>query len=336
MKIKGLTRRGKIYWLRRSIEGKLVSVSLGTKSLEEAVNKITAAERNMRDEDRADRESASTSEAAIADFLAFKKNRDLSRSRLDQLDFTITRAMEEMECDTPAQATARKVNDWLSQYSNLSTRKVMLDALQVFFAWLKDKGRITVNPCASVEIPPNRPRPVRKRFLTPEQVETVLSTDCDAGLKFALFAMLHAGLRYGEVCAARPEWFDLHRGILHVTESPNWRIKNSKLRSIPLTARFREFLGTYGLRSPFMLRPEKAPGKSLYRVTMLKPFQAHMKACGAVCTYHDLRRTFASLHVSAGTPIFIVAKWLGDTIKVTEMHYAHLHHSGDDIENAWR
>ena len=42
-------------------------------------------------------------------------------------------------------------------------------------------------------------------------------------------------------------------------------------------------------------------------------------------TYHDLRRTFASLHVQGGTPLMEVQKMLGhSSIVVTESHYAYL------------
>ena len=52
-------------------------------------------------------------------------------------------------------------------------------------------------------------------------------------------------------------------------------------------------------------------------------------------TFHDLRRTFASLHVSAGTSIYKVAKWLGDEVRVVEESYGHLIPQDLEINKAW-
>lgn len=312
--------------------------SLETRDRAKAVAKIEAKEAEMWLERTQEKKETppNSAEQCIADFIAHKRHRGTKKSTLDQQGWMFARALKDMGCKTPAEATAAKVQRWADSYSNITTRQVNFFALRGFFRWLLKEGRIPSNPCESIEMGRKKVKPVRRRFLTPEMAETVLSTPCGEDLKFALFCMLHAGLRYGEVCAARPEWFDLRTGLLHVTREAGWSTKDSDDRTIPLTARFREFLAGYGLRSPWMLRPESKPGKSLYRVNMLKTYHKHMRACGARCTYHDLRRTFASLHVSAGTPIYVVAKWLGDSIKVTEEHYAHLHHAGDDIERAWR
>lgn len=52
-------------------------------------------------------------------------------------------------------------------------------------------------------------------------------------------------------------------------------------------------------------------------------------------TFHDLRRTFASLLVSQGVSIYKVAKWLGDTVDVAEDTYGHLIPQDDEINAAW-
>ena len=52
-------------------------------------------------------------------------------------------------------------------------------------------------------------------------------------------------------------------------------------------------------------------------------------------TFHDLRRTFASLHVSRGTSIYKVARWLGDRVDVVEDHYGHLIPNDSEINSVW-
>jgi len=60
-----------------------------------------------------------------------------------------------------------------------------------------------------------------------------------------------------------------------------------------------------------------------------------VKRCGLAITFHDLRRTFASLHVSRGTSIYKVAKWLRDTVEVVEDTYGHLIPQDAQIDAAW-
>jgi hypothetical protein len=50
------------------------------------------------------------------------------------------------------------------------------------------------------------------------------------------------------------------------------------------------------------------------------------------CTFHDLRRTFASLKVSPEVSIYKVAKWAGHRVEVCEGHYGHLIPCDDEIE----
>lgn len=334
--MKGVALRGNIYWYRGVVKGVVVQESLGTRDEAVAITKAKEVIRRARmdaiNNPPPDDDSAAT---AIADFVASRKALGLRPLRLVHLRDKFAKAFRVMNCSTPAAVTQAHVKRWMEGYKNFNTRKVNFHDLSRIFRWLIEQKRLESNPCDGLELPLIIPRPVRRRFLTPEQAERVMTTPCAPDLRFALFCMLHAGLRYGEVCAARPDWFDLNAGILHIAGDKTWRTKTGADRSVPLTRRFVEFLATYGQRSPYMLRPEKKTGSYVYRVDLRKAFAAHLKACGVVCTYHDLRRTFASLHVSAGTPIYIVAKWLGDTINVTEMHYAHLHHSGDDIERAW-
>ena len=49
-------------------------------------------------------------------------------------------------------------------------------------------------------------------------------------------------------------------------------------------------------------------------------------------TFHDARRTFASLLVSSGVSLYKVARWLGDGVRVVEKHYGHLQPDNGDIE----
>ena len=64
-----------------------------------------------------------------------------------------------------------------------------------------------------------------------------------------------------------------------------------------------------GIGGGFVFRPQVVPGKSKYRADFQKSFNALLERCGlGEFTFHDLRRTFASLLVSRGVSIYKVSK----------------------------
>jgi integrase len=333
--MKNVVQRRGIYWFRGRINGILVQQSLGTRDEVEAIK----AARSLLLDMPQPGEVEAPYQAAMEAYLSFKKTEcHNARTFLRHQRLIIGNLARDNGWQSVRDATRADIERWLAGMGNPRSRIEYLKVLTVFFKWLVAKKKLGANPCDGIDRPRRIPKSVRRRFLTPEESERVLSTPCGDDLKFALFAMLHAGLRIGEVCAARPSWFDLDAGLLHLAADDGWKAKDGENRTIPLTARFIEFLREYGLREPYMLRPSKKQGKGFYRVFIRREFDAHMKACNVTgVTFHDLRRTFASLHVSAGTSVYIVAQWCGDAVDIIQRHYGHLHHANrGDIERAWK
>ena len=69
-----------------------------------------------------------------------------------------------------------------------------------------------------------------------------------------------------------------------------------------------------------------------YRFDFIKRFERLIREQGIVCSYHDLRRTFASLKVSAGVSLLKVSSWCGHRTSVCEESYAHLIPMDDQID----
>ena len=61
-------------------------------------------------------------------------------------------------------------------------------------------------------------------------------------LKFILYCGFHAGLRKLAIIEARPFWFDLDAGLLHLRKTPTIRFKDREERTVPLTQEFKTFL----------------------------------------------------------------------------------------------
>jgi len=92
----------------------------------------------------------------------------------------------------------------------------------------------------------------------------------------------------------------------------------------------------YGLRSPFMLAPAVKHGRYRYRFDFRKGFDALVRRCDLRdVTFHDLRRTFASLLVSRGVSLYKVAKWLGDELDTVQAYYGHLIPQDAEINASW-
>jgi integrase len=176
----------------------------------------------------------------------------------------------------------------------------------------------------------------RQNFCTYELRDKLITDAPSDELRFILFCGFHAGLRFQEIVEARPFWFDLAAGLLHLRKTATMNFKDREERTVPITQQFRAFLKTYGMHDPFMLRPEVKRGKSLYRYDFRRPFTLYMKTQGCPwVTPHIMRHTFASLLVSAGESIYKVAVWLGDDVTTVQRHYGHLTPDDHGIEKAF-
>ena len=155
-------------------------------------------------------------------------------------------------------------------------------------------------------------------------------------MAFICYCGLHAGLRKEEIIEARPDWFDLRAKLLHVQNTDTFTVKDRDNRTIPLTDEFVDWLQAWPMPGPYCLAPHARKGKHRYRWDFRKQWEGLMEDSGLPSfTFHDLRRTFASLHVSAGTSIYKVAKWLGDEVRVVEESYGHLIPQDLEINKAW-
>ncbi len=217
-----------------------------------------------------------------------------------------------------------------------STVAAYLFSIRKYYDWLIIHQIVSgKNPVIGVTLPRHR-KPFRRVFVSRDTACRLITECTDAELKYILFCGFHSGLRFGEVVASRPEWFSLPDALLHVTRCEDWDTKDHEDRTIPLTDAFLAFLRVYGLPSPYMLYPEKrVGGRHRYRYDFKRKFYNYLRRKNVRMTFHDCRRTFASLHASAGTSIYKIAKWLGDDVGVVQRHYGHLEPRDTEINRAF-
>jgi integrase len=343
--VKGIYRRGKIYWFAKMVAGKRNFVSLETEDLAEAVRRA----QDLRDNPVL--ESGDLVVHAVDRYVKFcVLSGEWTMATERSKGYVLKKWAEKMGRVTPRQIRTEMVRAWHAErlksvveataYGNLMT-------LQGFFHWAKDTERL----CSSNPVKPLTDRKATTRIRCPEaaarrdycthELRDRLIEECEReDLKFVLYCGFHAGLRFAEIVEARRFWFDLDAGLLHLRKHEGIRFKDREERTVPLTAGFKAYLKEREWPDDpqgYMLHPEiEGRRKNIYRWDFGLPFRNYMaqQQCEWV-TPHIMRHTFASLLASAGVSIFKVAQWMGDEVRVVERHYAKLIPNDSEIDRAF-
>ena len=331
-KIKGLYQRGRTFWFAHQEEGRRIFVSLKTNDYVLAVKRAAQIIK---------RPNLNPTEGLAADidtFLAYQlAHHNFSAASADSKGAILRKFARSIGWLDTASITTQEVQRFYDEQReevSESSAQTYVMALRSFFGWAVQRALTHDNPAAEVRMGRVISVP-RRRFCTFEQRDQIIAGAPSPELKFIFYCGFHAGLRKNEIIQARPDWFDLDQGLLHVRKTPTFEPKDKEERTVPLTKEFREFLTEYGLRSPFMLRPDVEQGKSLYRYDFDRPYFRYLEPLGfRWVTPHIMRHTFGSLLASRGCSIYKIAIWMGDEVATTQKHYAKLLPIDPDIDLA--
>jgi integrase len=333
-KIRGIYQRGNIFWFARMQNGRRTQVSLRTSDYSEAViNAMKIVEHPFLNE-------SAPLQHEVEAFLAHKASQnEYSAASVESKKYALHEFARFTGKRRVAEISTGDVDRFyraLQQRVSESTAQGYITTVRSFFNRLVELRKIRHNPVEGVKLA-RLDQKGRLLFCPPEVRDKLIANAPDDGMKFILYCGFHAGLRKNEIVEARPEWFDLERGALHVRATDTFRPKDREARTIPLTREFQQFLRRYGMRSPFMLRPDVRHGDARYRYDFRRPWSAFMKTQGLEwVTPHVMRHTFASLLASKGVSIYKITLWLGDDVRVVQKHYAKLLPKDEDIECAFR
>jgi integrase len=332
-KVRGIYQRGNIFWYQRMVKGQRVQVSLGTDDFGEAVAKAL--------EIQADPflTSADPLQSEIDAFIKYKlQQNEYSLASAESKRYALKEFASFVSKTSPVAITPADIERFYQRLRSRvaeSTAQGYITTVRSFFNRLFETRKVRTNVVKTVKMA-RLDSNSRKQFCTPTQRDQLIAKCEREDLKFTLFCGFHAGMRKAEIIEARPDWFDLKTGSIHVRKTDTFRPKDREDRVIPMTRAFKTFLKTYGLRSPFMLHPEVPHWKSRYRWDFRRPWAEYVAKhdCPWV-TPHIARHTFASLLASAGISIYKIAQWLGDDVRVVQKHYAKLLPKDEDIEAAF-
>jgi integrase len=342
----GLYRRGKIWWLAFSENGKQVCISTRETDRVKA-EAIASDKREQQIAGPAYR--GYTLEQAIADYVGFleadkydqkaRKSRHVGDTQ-SQLDLV---KRELGNVTLLSDVTTTRLQKWFDDKVKIGGVKVATAAaylikMRRLFKYAIEKKRIRHDPTEEVLVPKYSKKPTRNvEWIRHDDMNKLIDNCLDRELKYILYCGFHAGLRFEEVTMSRPEWFDLDAVdprtgepiptmTIQEDQENGWMPKDRDKRTVPLTDEFAEFLRTeYPLRGPYMIAPNVTQGKSRYRFDFGNRFHRYKRRLGFPnLTFHMLRHSFVSQRINAGVSITKVAGWIGDGVQVVEDHYGHL------------
>lgn len=335
--MRGLYLRGRVWWYQPPTRDKLrgVPVSLETRDAIEA--------QKLRDEiqDHPELNPSAGLTDEIAAFVAYKlRMRHWTASTAKKGNMLTAFAKGQPEHRTAANITGGILqqyhDDLLAGGLSDTTVHGYMMTFRSFFNWAVEVRRIMRrNPVDEVKVVRTEGK-ARPNFADYKLRDRLIAEAPTEDLRFILYAGFHWGLRKKEIIEARPFWFDLDAGMLHLRKTATMQFKDREERSIPMTRQSVAFMRRYKLREPFVLRPDVAHRKSLYRYDFRLPFEKYMAAQKVPwLTTHIMRHTFASLLASSGVSILKIATWLGDDVSTVQKHYAKLLPGDQDIEKAF-
>ncbi len=195
-----------------------------------------------------------------------------------------------------------------------ATIRIEIKTLRMFFNTLIDHGYLESNPINGIKGPAVQAKPIR--FLTKDEILALITEIDDQNFKDLILAYLNSGTRKEELLPSRFSWdnVDLQNRSITVTG------KRDKTRIIPMN---KTLFGILDRRKN--VETHKTPFDFAYHSIYPKLKIYYDRAGIKNADVHTLRRTFGSLMVQSGVPIFTVSKLLGhSSVTITENHYADL------------
>jgi site-specific recombinase XerD len=333
-KIRGIYLRGDVFWFTKQVNGRRSHVSLETKDYAEAVQRATEVA------DRPELQPSRAMDAEIQRFIEYKlRSNRYSPASADSKRYILQEFADTLGNISPGQVTAFHCKAFykrMKERVSPSTAESYMFTLRSFFQWCVSDNLCRRNPAMEIEMD-RVDHQARIKFTDLELAQKLIANAPNDDMRFILFCGFHVGMRKQEIIEAIPEWFNLGRKTLEIRATATFRPKDRDARTVPLTDQFTEFLQSYGLRKPFVLKPEVEHGKFRYRYDFRRPFTEYMAEQGVPwVTPHVMRHSFASICAMKGIDIYRIATWLGDDVRVVQKHYAKLRPDDREIMRAFK
>lgn len=313
-------RRGKIYWIRYSANGRQYRES--TYSTNKSDAKLLLAKRLSEiaeGKEPASKVKNYTFEELAAAYSkwcerqrSFKTKQRLLKQLINAFGHLYTR-----------QITTRLLEDFQTQRLKKGNKPATINRLMATMKHCMHKGyqwemvtEDTLKRVRQVKLLEENNR--RLRYLSPEECQHLIDA-CSGDIKAIVIIALNTGMRKSEILSLKWENVDLRHNFILLDNT-----KNGERREIPINETLRGvFQGlTRRLDVPYVFF-DKTTGKPYQDVK--KSFGSALRRAGIKdFRFHDLRHTFASHLVMAGVDITTVRELLGHKTLTMTLRYAHL------------
>jgi integrase len=208
------------------------------------------------------------------------------------------------ETASAARHVARRfISDARGKYKPATINK-SLGTLKKALRLAYERGATPQNHGDAIKLLPENN--LRVVTLTLEQVRAI-ADKASPNIRAAIWIATYTGCRRGEICAITRA--DI--GTDTITLSAGMT-KTDRTRVIPIIPPLRPWLKFLPL--PIGARGIESGFRNARKAAKLRQF-----------TFHDLRRSCATLMLSAGVPLHVISKLLGhSSVRITEARYAHL------------
>jgi len=177
----------------------------------------------------------------------------------------------------------------------------------------RDRNIIKFNPCSDIK--PPKQKPVKKEYLTIDEVRKLVKADCkDETVKRAFLFSVLTGLRWSDI--QKLTWSEVVK-----TGNGYQLVFNQKktggLEYMPLSEQARNMLGTAGKSDQTVFENLVY---SYHISTMIEIWMAKAGIYKKI-TFHNARHSFAVMQLDLGTDIYTVSQLLGhSTLKSTQAY----------------
>lgn len=170
------------------------------------------------------------------------------------------------------------------------------------------------------KVKPIRGETKRLRYLNADEIQRLLNA-CDKHLYPIVFTALHTGMRKGEILSLKWSQIDLKNDLILLDKT-----KNDERREIPINKPLKQVL--IQLHSQRRLDTDYVfvnPDTGKRYTDLKRSFTTACKRAGIKdFHFHDLRHTYASQLVMAGVDLKTVQELLGHKSLTMTLRYAHL------------
>lgn len=319
--MRGLYKRGDIYWIAYKAVGRVIRESTGTpdRKLAEAVLSKRRAEVFEGRWTGRRRDTQTPLPQAIQEFLTvYSKPRKVSWKD-DR--FVLGRFFKFLGPNTHLQDIDRRLVERFQLEllsGGISKARVnrYLAALKCFFNRCIDWGKLLANPCKGIKLYPETPR---THWLEAGQIAQLME-NCSPRLRPVVQVALLTGLRLGDIRRLTWDRIDFEQGLIRIMQG-----KTQTPLLLPMSEALAEVLRAIprDMDSPYVFSQY---GRSRRFGWVRTDFGKAIRAAGLAGTrFHDLRHTAATQLRRLGRDLQVVQQLLGHKTIRTTMRYSHVH-----------